>query len=140
MQVRTHFNPWKKYAQPWVHIDPTCLAYPLLTGIGWSMACRKQAIRYIWQHHRDQAVGHMQSLCIKANLAVMQALQTQIDGIEKALATYCRSPPAFPLLKSVTGVGQEQCFQWSAASHKAWQRSVSQASGLENEPPYLIGH
>lgn len=50
-------------------------------------------------------LGHMESLCIKANLAVMHALQMQIDGIEKALAKYCRSNPAFPLLKSATGIG-----------------------------------
>lgn len=49
--------------------------------------------------------GHMESLCIKANLAIMHALQTQIDDIEIALAKYCRSNPAFPLLKSATGIG-----------------------------------
>ncbi|MDP2828593.1 MAG: IS110 family transposase [Sulfuricellaceae bacterium] len=50
-------------------------------------------------------LGAMESLCIKANLAVMQAVQTQVDGIEKALAKYCRSNPAFLLLKSVAGIG-----------------------------------
>lgn len=50
-------------------------------------------------------LGQMESLCLKANLAVMQAVQTQVDEIEKALAKYCRSNPAFPLLKSVTGIG-----------------------------------
>ena len=49
--------------------------------------------------------GHMESLCIKANLAVMHALQTQIDDIEKVLAKYCRSNPVFLLLKSATGNG-----------------------------------
>ena len=49
--------------------------------------------------------GRLEALCIKANLAVMHALQTQIDNIKKDLAKYCRSNPAFPLLKSVTEIG-----------------------------------
>ena len=49
--------------------------------------------------------GHMEALCIKANLAIMQALQKQITCIEKELAKYCRSNPAFPLLKSTAGIG-----------------------------------
>jgi transposase len=50
-------------------------------------------------------LGSMETLAIKANLAVMQALQTQIDAIEKELAKHCRSNPAFALLKSVAGIG-----------------------------------
>jgi len=50
-------------------------------------------------------LGAMESLCIKANLAVMHALQAQIDSIEQELASYCRSNPAFPLLKSAAGIG-----------------------------------
>lgn len=49
--------------------------------------------------------GHMEAFAIKANLAVMQALQTQIDAIEQALAKHCRKIPAFALLKSVAGIG-----------------------------------
>lgn len=49
--------------------------------------------------------GYMETLAIKANLAVMHALQTQIDTIERELAKHCRSNPAFALLKSVAGIG-----------------------------------
>jgi transposase len=49
--------------------------------------------------------GSMEALAIKANLAVMHALQTQIDTIEKELAKHCRKHPAFALLKSVSGIG-----------------------------------
>jgi len=53
----------------------------------------------------NMGLGHMESLAMKANLAVMHALQAQIDAIEKELATYCRKNPAFSLLKSVAGIG-----------------------------------
>ncbi|MFC6522815.1 transposase [Undibacterium arcticum] len=35
----------------------------------------------------------------------MQALQTQIDGIEKALSKHCRGNPGYGLLKTVSGIG-----------------------------------
>ena len=50
-------------------------------------------------------LGHVESLGIKANLAVMQTLQKQIDGIEKELAQHCRNHPGYALLKSVAGIG-----------------------------------
>jgi transposase len=50
-------------------------------------------------------LGQIEALGMKANVAIMQALQTQIDGIEKELAKYCRSNPAYPLLKSAAGIG-----------------------------------
>lgn len=53
----------------------------------------------------NRRFGHRESLCIKANLAVMQTLQTQIDDIEQELARYCRDHPGYSLLKSVTGIG-----------------------------------
>ena len=53
----------------------------------------------------SMSFGHMEALAIKANLAVMQALQVQIDVIEKELAQHCRKNPAFALLKSVSGIG-----------------------------------
>jgi len=57
----------------------------------------------------DQIDGMLLSeantLGMKANLAIMQALQGQIDGIEKALAMHCRSEPGYRLLHSVTGIG-----------------------------------
>lgn len=49
--------------------------------------------------------GSMEAFAIKANLSVIQALQTQI-AIEKELAKHCRSNPAFTLLKSVSGIGE----------------------------------
>jgi transposase len=42
---------------------------------------------------------------MKANLAVMQALQIQIDAIEKALLTHCRNDPGYRLLNTVSGIG-----------------------------------
>jgi transposase len=53
----------------------------------------------------NMGLGHVESLCIKANLAVMHTLQTQIDGIEKELAQHCRNNPGYALLKSVAGIG-----------------------------------
>ena len=53
----------------------------------------------------NMGLGYMESLCIKANLAVMHAVQMQVDSMEKELARYCRSNPAFALLKSVNGIG-----------------------------------
>lgn len=50
-------------------------------------------------------IGAMEKLALKANLTIMQSLDTQIDLIEKALAKECRSHPGFPLLKSVAGIG-----------------------------------
>lgn len=53
----------------------------------------------------SMGLGHMEALAMNANLAVMHALQMQIDVIEKELAKHCRSDPAFSLLKSVDGIG-----------------------------------
>jgi transposase len=49
--------------------------------------------------------GAAESMGIKANLAVLQALQTQIDVIEKALSKHCRGNPGYRLLKTVSGIG-----------------------------------
>ncbi|SFB38133.1 Transposase [Collimonas sp. OK607] len=51
------------------------------------------------------AIGAVEAIGMKANVAVLQALQTQIDGIEKVLAVHCRSNPGYRLLKSVSGIG-----------------------------------
>jgi len=51
-------------------------------------------------------LGDLPSLGIKANLAVMQALDEQIDGLEKVLATYCRAQPDYRLLKTANGIGE----------------------------------
>ncbi len=50
-------------------------------------------------------LGYVEALCVKANLAVMQTLQKQIDGSEKELAKHCRDNPGYALLKSVAGIG-----------------------------------
>ena len=50
-------------------------------------------------------LGDMQTLGLKANVAVMQALQAQIDSLEKVLAKHCRAEPGFRLLKTVDGIG-----------------------------------
>ncbi|MGZ9709235.1 IS110 family transposase [Glaciimonas sp. GNP009] len=50
-------------------------------------------------------VGSIEAIGIKANLAVMGALQAQIDGIEKALLRYCRNNPDYRLLNTVPGIG-----------------------------------
>ena len=51
-------------------------------------------------------LGDMQTLGIKANVAVMQALQEQIDSLEEVLAKHCRTEPGYRLLKTVTGIGE----------------------------------
>jgi len=50
-------------------------------------------------------LGDMQTLAIKANLAVMQALQVQIDSLEKTLIKHCRADPRYKWLKTVNGIG-----------------------------------
>jgi transposase len=50
-------------------------------------------------------LGDMPTLGLKANLAVMNALQTEIDALEKVLAQHCRADPGFRLLKTVNGIG-----------------------------------
>jgi transposase len=50
-------------------------------------------------------LGLVESMSLKANLAVMQALQVQIDIIEKALSKHCRSNPGYRLLMTVSGIG-----------------------------------
>jgi transposase len=51
-------------------------------------------------------LGDMQTLGLKANVAVMQALQLQIDSLEKVLAKHCRTEPGYRLLKTVDGIGE----------------------------------
>lgn len=45
-------------------------------------------------------------LGLQTNLAVMHALQEQIDRVEAVLESYCRADPAFRLLKSTAGIGE----------------------------------
>lgn len=51
-------------------------------------------------------LGEMQTLGLKANVAVMQALQVQINSLEKVLAKHCRGEPGYRLLKTVDGIGE----------------------------------
>ena len=51
-------------------------------------------------------LGDMQTLGIKANIAVMQTLQVEIDSLEKVLAKHCRTEPGYRLLKTVDGIGE----------------------------------
>lgn len=51
-------------------------------------------------------LGVMQTLGIKVNVAVMQALQVEIDSLEKVLAQHCRKEAGYRLLKTVDGIGE----------------------------------
>ncbi len=51
------------------------------------------------------ALGRIETLGLSANRAVMQALQQQIDVLEKELIKHCRTEPGYRLLKSVHGIG-----------------------------------
>jgi transposase len=51
-------------------------------------------------------LGEMQTLGIRANVAVMQALQVEIDSLEKVLTKHCRTEPGYRLLKTVAGIGE----------------------------------
>ena len=51
-------------------------------------------------------LGDMQTLGLKAHVAVMRALQVQIDSLEKVLAKHCRTEPGYRLLKTVDGIGE----------------------------------
>ena len=54
----------------------------------------------------EMRLGEMPMLGLKANVAVMQTLQAQIDSLEKVLAAYCQAVPGYALLRTVTGIGE----------------------------------
>jgi transposase len=54
----------------------------------------------------EMRLGEMPMLGLQANVAVMQALQTQITSLEKVLAAYCQAEPGYALLRTVTGIGE----------------------------------
>jgi len=54
----------------------------------------------------EMRLGDMQTLGLKAHVALMQALQVQIDSLEKVLAKHCRTEPGYRLLKTVDGIGE----------------------------------
>jgi len=50
-------------------------------------------------------IGPTEALGMKANLAIMHALQMQIDGIETTLSTHCRRDKDYRRLCAVAGIG-----------------------------------
>jgi transposase len=50
-------------------------------------------------------LGELEALGLKANVAVMRALQVEIDSLERVLVQHCRKDPRYKLLKSVEGIG-----------------------------------
>lgn len=68
----------------------------------------------------EMQLGDMQTLGLKANVAVMQALPVQIDSLEKVLAKHCRAEPGYRLLKTVDGTEMllgQLCCQGGTGSH-----------------------
>jgi transposase len=50
-------------------------------------------------------LGEMQALGVKANVAVMRALDEQIERLNAVLSKHCRTESAYGLLKTVDGIG-----------------------------------
>jgi transposase len=50
-------------------------------------------------------IGPVEASGMKTNLAIIRALQVQIDLIEKSLSNCCRSAPGYRLLNTVSGIG-----------------------------------
>jgi transposase len=72
---------------------------------GWKLSSNR--IKSLRQVDLDEiGLDEMPMLGLKANVAVMQALQAQIESLEKVLADYCRADPGYALLRTVTGVGE----------------------------------
>ena len=72
---------------------------------GWKLSSNR--IKCLQQADLDEMrLGEMPMLGLKANVAVMQTLQAQIDSLEKVLAEYCRTEPGYRLLRTVTGIGE----------------------------------
>lgn len=51
-------------------------------------------------------LGEVPTVGLKANVAVMGALQSQIDALEAVLGKCCKAEPGYRLLKTVDGVGE----------------------------------
>jgi len=72
---------------------------------GWKLSSNR--IQCLRQADLDEMrLDDMPKLGLKANVAVMQALQAQIDSLEKVLAEYCRAEPCYQLLRTVNGIGE----------------------------------
>ena len=65
-----------------------------------------QIKRLLDEDLQDLRLGDMPSLGVKVNLAVMRAVQAQIDVLDQALREYCRDESSYRLLKTATGVGE----------------------------------
>jgi transposase len=73
--------------------------------VGWKLSSNR--IKCLRQSDLDELrLDEMPMLGIKANMAVMQSLQAQIDALEQVLADYCRDEPGYWLLRTVTGIGE----------------------------------
>jgi transposase len=73
--------------------------------IGWKLSSNR--IKCVRQADLDELqLDAMPMLGVRANVAVMQALQAQIESLEKVLADYCRTEPSYQLLRTVTGIGE----------------------------------
>jgi transposase len=78
----------------------TCMAQQT----GSYLTCRE--IKLLTEMDIDSMpVGPVEASGMKANLAIIRALQAQIDLIEKSLSNYCRSAPGYRLLNTVSGIG-----------------------------------
>lgn len=72
---------------------------------GWKLSSNR--IKCLRQIDLDEMrLDEVPMLGIQANVAVMRALQAQIDSLEKVLADYCRAEPGYRLLRTVTGIGE----------------------------------
>lgn len=72
---------------------------------GWNLSSNR--IKCIRQIDLDEMqLDEMPLIGIKANVAVLQALQVQIDNLEKVLSEHCRTEPGYQLLRTVTGIGE----------------------------------
>lgn len=72
---------------------------------GWRLSSNR--IKCLRQADLDEMrLDAMPMLGVQANVAVMRALQTQIEGLEKVLADYCRGESGYQLLRTVTGIGE----------------------------------
>ena len=72
---------------------------------GWKLSSNR--IKCLRQVDLDEMqLEALPMLGLRANVAVLQTLQAQIDSLEKVLADYCRSEPNYQLLRSVSGIGE----------------------------------
>lgn len=72
---------------------------------GWKLSSNR--IKCLRQADLEKMrLDEMPMLGIQANVAVLRALQGQIESLEQVLADYCRDEPGYPLLRTVNGIGE----------------------------------